>query len=78
MVGGGATGEPGWAISAYRVLACHRTSGRMVIDGRQFDALARLVSAGPSQRATLKGLLGWTVNGAAVAVGSFGHNDLWR
>jgi hypothetical protein len=50
----------------------------MVIDGRQFDALARLVSAGPSQRATLKGLLGWTVNGAAVAVGSFGHNDLWR
>ena len=39
------------------------------MDGPKFDALTRLVSGGASRRATLKGLLGRTVKGAAVAVG---------
>ena len=39
------------------------------MDGRQFDALTRLVSERGTRRATLKGLLGWVAKGTAVAVG---------
>jgi hypothetical protein len=52
MVAGGANGEPGWAVSACRVMRfCLRRKGTSM-DGQRFDALLRQV-AGRSRRAVL-------------------------
>ena len=65
-VAGGASGEPDWAVSACRIFVV-LMYWRTVMDGRQFDALTRLVAHVGSRRQALRWPLAASLGGLLIA-----------